>query len=288
MKTLRVYNYEILNFEQEPVIFTSTGFTKLVDPKMTSTLVRLGSMNTQHLSEGDLESLLRSEDLQPEPATEFLKSLSVLGDEVSLPYLKRVVIFTDMVISESLKKFLEEQRRQRLQILPLPNDLPAIASSPTLFVFACMKLRPNSIKKMYTTVLQQNPGSAASIGFVSGNYFHLTEAHLPEIGNPCAFCTFDRISHYERLRSSHHYWSRIWAFCSAQNLDLPLTPINEYQRTLIFGAIVEFADKLTQAPKLRSTQDRILLSRTVNLQNGFLTEDSSIHWPLCECIGAEQ
>ncbi|MFJ4348865.1 McbB family protein [Pseudomonas sp. NPDC089401] len=284
MKMLRVHNYEILNFESDPVLFTSVGFTRLVDPKITRALARIEGMNAQYLSEKELETVLLTEDLQPTSATHFLKSLSVIGEAACLPHFKSATIFTDLPLPNSLKKHMEEQRYGRLKILPLPVEAP-FAASPALYIFACMTLRPHTIKFLYHDTLKKNPSCAVSIGFVSGNSFHLTEAYLPEIGNPCAFCTLDRISYYENLRGSHHNWSNIWAFCNSNNMDMPTAPLNEYQATLIMGSIAEYADKLTRAPKFRVTQDRNLTSRTLNLQNGALTEDSSIHWPLCECIG---
>jgi McbB family protein len=132
------------------------------------------------------------------------------------------------------------------------------------------------------------PDCGASVGFISGNHFHLTEIHIPAIGNPCAFCTLDRIAHYESLRTSQHHWSKIWSFCHNNNIDLPRAQVNDLHTALIVGTLTSFTTRYTQAPKVKTTQDQVLLSRTINLETGVTSEDISVHWPLCQCLGVKQ
>lgn len=286
MKSIRIYNYEILNFDTDPVVFSNAGFTKINDQNILRALQRIENAQSKILERDTLEKILEDEKLQITSAIDFLKSIHVIGETLDAPHFKNTHIYSDLEIPQDLKSYLEKKSNGKLKILDIPSVKVSKFPTPTLCIFACLRLTPKSIKKTYTELLNQNPECGASIGFISGNYFHLTEIHIPSLGNPCAFCTLDRISHYETARSSFHHWSKIWTFCRSRNIDLPKTPIDEFQTILILGSIISFTKKLTQPPKNKVTQDRALLSRTLNLEDGTLTEESNVHWPFCECLEA--
>ncbi|UQB78913.1 McbB family protein [Pseudomonas shirazica] len=284
MKMLRIHNYEILNFDSEPMIFSSTGFTKITDPKLAKALRHIADTQSSLLHRDELEQILTKEGLHLQSSIEFLKSILIVGDQTNAPYFENAVLYSDMEIPNTLKNHLESKSQGAITTQSLPTTHIPEATSPTLFVFACLKLRPESLRLNYTKLLKQNNHCGASIGYISGNQFHLTEPYIPSIGNPCAFCTLDRITHYETLRSSQHHWSKILTFCRAQKIDLPKTPIDDLQTALIIGTITSFISKFTRPQKSKITQDRVLLSRTLNLDDGTLIEDSSFHWPLCQCL----
>lgn len=287
MKTLKIYNYEILNFESDPIIYTSAGLTKITNKQMSNVLKRIKGSSPEHLQQDELEQILKNEKLEPNTAIDFLKSICVIGEEIQRPHFNDTTIYTDLNIPESHREFLTNKYEGKLKISPVLPREPIATAHPTLTIFAYMKISPEALREAYTKILDNNPENGASIGFVSGNDFHLTEVHIPAIGNPCAFCTLDRIAYYETIRGSNHHWSKVWSFCRSAKLDLPKADIDELQCLLILGAIISFTNKLTKPAKRLSTQDQVLASRTLNLANGALTEDSSVHWPFCKCLGAK-
>ncbi len=234
MKMLRIHNYEILNFDSEPMIFSSTGFTKITDPKLAKALRHIADTQSSLLHRDELEQILTKEGLHLQSSIEFLKSILIVGDQTNAPYFENAILYSDMEIPNTLKNHIESKSHGVIKTQSLPAT------------------------------------------------------HIPEITsptrNPCAFCTLDRITHYETLRSSQHHWSKILTFCRAQKIDLPKTPIDDLQTALIIGTITSFISKFTQPQKSKITQDRVLLSRTLNLDDGTLIEDSSFHWPLCQCL----
>ncbi|WP_060515807.1 McbB family protein [Pseudomonas sp. NBRC 111132] len=288
MKTLRIYNYEILNFDTEPMVFSSKGFTKITEPKIIEALQLIEKNQSKYIHPHALDHILKKAKLQPASAIKFLKSLSIIGELTDPPSFQRTIIYHDLEIPGETTKYLEKKYNNKLEIRNIADYIHPNNDEPTLFVFACAKLSPHLLKSTYKKLLATNPNYGATVGFISGVHFHLTEIHIPSIGNPCAFCTLDRIAHYESLRTSQHHWSKIWSFCRSNNLDLPKIEIDELQKSLILGTIISFTNKLTQAPKSKTTQDQVLLSRTINLETGITTEDASVHWPLCQCIGFEQ
>ncbi|PTV55393.1 McbB family protein [Pseudomonas putida] len=287
MKTLRVYNYEILNFDSDPMVFSSSGFTRITEPKIIRALQLIEESQSKYIQHHALEKILRKVHLQPSSAMNFLKSLSIIGEPTDPPFFQHTLIYHDLEISDETKNLLESKHSGSLEIRQYSEYTPHTTHKPTLFVFACTKLSPHSLKANYLNLLVSNPHCGATVGFISGNHFHLTEMHIPAIGNPCAFCTLDRITHYEKLRASQHHWCKIWSFCCSSKLDLPKIHVDELQKFLIIGTIVSFISKLTKAPKSKTTQDQVLLSRTINLETGVTTEDPSVHWPLCQCRGVK-
>ena len=288
MKTLRIYNYEILNFDAQPTVFSSTGFTRITDPKIAKALQHITERQSKHIEQHELEKIIESEALQPERTLRFLKSISIIGEPTQLPYFKNTIACIDWQIPDTLKNHIEKRPDNKIQIIKTSELNTNTHPSPTLFLLAYSKLTPEELRRTYTELSKNNPDCGISVGFVSNTFFHLTETYIPSLGNPCAFCTLDRIAHYENLRASQHHWSKIWSFCQSNNIDLPTAIIDDLQSTLILGTIVSFTKKYTHFQKSKFTQDQALLSRTLNLTDGTFTEDSSIHWPLCQCIGEAQ
>lgn len=285
MKTLRIYNYEILNFDAQPTVFSSAGFTRITDPKLEKALQHMTEIESKYIPQHELEQLLEGEALQPERAISFLKSILIIGEQTQLPHFKNAIACIDWEIPETLKEHIEKRPDNKIKITRTSELDTNTHPEPTLFILAYSKLKPEELRTIYTQLSKNNPDCGISVGFVSNHFFHLTEVYIPSIGNPCAFCTLDRISHYESLRASQHHWSKIWSFCQKNNIDLPKTTLDELQSALTLGTIVSFTNKFTHFQKSRFTQDQFLLSRTLNFSDGSFTEDSSTHWPLCQCIG---
>jgi McbB family protein len=62
MNTLRIYNYEIVNFEMEPMVFSSTGFTKITESKIIKALQELDNIQSKFIEYSDLEKIPRKEN----------------------------------------------------------------------------------------------------------------------------------------------------------------------------------------------------------------------------------
>lgn len=286
MKLIRVHNYEILNFEPGKIVFSATGFTKIHETRIISILRNLKETPSNYIDTKKLEQMAINEKLQPIPVIKFLKSIKIIEEKTTHPYFNSATLFTDIPISKEIETHLKHSKISINPSKASPCDLPD-GRSKEIFIFAFLKTNPNQLREDYIKILDRNPTCGAVIGFVSGNFFHLTECHLPSIGNPCAFCTLDRAAYYERLKPSQHHWSKIWSFCQLNNIDLPTANIDALQKSLILGMLTGFVAKMTEAPKLKITQDRVLISRTLNLETGHIIEDTSIHWPFCQCLEAK-
>ncbi|MHC6224737.1 McbB family protein [Pseudomonas sp. X10] len=286
MKSLKICNYEILNFETEPLVYSAKGITKITNPNLASALHKIIKLKETGVAPSLIEEILKEEGVHAQSALQFLKDIAILSNDIPAPYFSKAVIYCDWQISPNTEYLANRQNPIQIEIRDLDKNYKPQEPSPTLFILASLKLDYKETRKKYHALIKNNPTSAISMGFISGGHFHLTEPYIPTIKNPCAFCTIDRIIHYESQRSSHHPWSRVLAFCHNHNLPSPKTEIDEFQNALILGAILKIAKKFTTHQTSKTTQDRVLQSITIELDSGRLVEEPSIHWPLCECLEA--
>lgn len=289
MKTLKVHNYEILNFDNEPLIYTKNGITRITDQSLANALHEIIKHKDTEIPLDNLISILERESIQTESAMTFLESISVLGEIQKKPHFQKVNIYCDWPNSNEISKHIKNISKGKMEIFPLTDN--ALLSEkkdsprkPTLFLFALSKLNPKELREQYYKITKAHPSCGISIGFLSGNHFHITEPYIPNIKNPCSFCTIDRIIYYETHRTSQHPWSRLLAFCDSTGISLPRRNIDELQKALILGALIKLGTRFTTLQQNKSTQDKALRSLTINLENGTLSEDPSVHWPLCKCM----
>ncbi len=71
MKTIRIYNYEILNFDAQPTVFSNAGFTRITDPRLTKVLQHIAESHLKYMPEDELKKILEHEELQSEKAIRF-------------------------------------------------------------------------------------------------------------------------------------------------------------------------------------------------------------------------
>lgn len=286
MKMIRVHNYEILNFENHPLIYSNSGITKITNKGMANALEAMEKHKGTDIPIKTIKNILIKENIQAEHAIGFLKSISILGNTQAKPYFQRVRIFCEWPISPQTITHIEKSSQGTIEIAPVGfiEHIPEATAPPTLFIAALSQLNPRRLRDKYNEFLKLYPSCGISIGFISGNHYHITEPHITTIKNPCAFCTIDRIIHYENLRKSQHPWSRLLAYCDATDIPLPAREVDELQKALILGAIIKLGTRFTNNQKIKYTQDMVLRALTINLDNGYITEDPSVHWPLCKCL----
>ncbi|MDZ3993785.1 McbB family protein [Pseudomonas sp. Teo4] len=284
MKALRVCNYEVLNFETDHLVYSASGITKIKNNSLTNALKQLIKLKKTEVAYKKIQDILHSQGLCSESTVKFLREISVLGDPPSSTYFEKAVIYCDWEIPLSEAKALKQRSNYKLEIKPLTIPTHIKSATPILFILASLSFDLQKVREIYDQLADNYPSSGISVGFVSGAHFHLTEPYIPTLKNPCAFCTIDRVIHYESLRSSHHHWSRLLGFCNTNRLPMPKAEIDELQHALIIGAISRSIKKLTTHQPIKMTQDKTLHSTTINLDTGNITEDVSVHWPLCRCL----
>ncbi|WP_449431833.1 McbB family protein [Pseudomonas putida] len=284
MKSLKICNYEILNFESDPLIYSSHGITKITDTHLAQALRKINERNKNEASIEFIQETLSREGLCVESAIEFLKSIAVLAHDTPQPYLQRTIVFCDWQLTPNMPNISDTLNPMKIEIRDLDYTYLPEHKIPTFFILLTRALDHKKLRTTYRKIVENNSASAISIGIISGNYFHLTEPFIPAIKNPCAFCTIDRIIHYETIKPSHHRWSRLLVFCQKRDLPLPTIEVEALHNALIFGTVLKAAKRLTTPHTVKTTQDKTLQSLTVNLETGYIKEEPSVHWWMCDCL----
>lgn len=284
MKKMKICNYEILNFDAEPLIYSDHGITRITNPQLVRALQDLTKHRNKTVTELQLGKVLSDYCLDPQEAKDYLRRLEIIDNLRPPPVLTNTIIYCDWYISQSTKDQIASSAQGILEVKGIAENPTFSAHTPTLFILVYTKLDLTELRGIYYDIIDKNPKSAISVGFTSGNVFHLTEPHIPAVNNPCAFCTLDRIIYYQNMRGSHHHWSKLLAFCHSENIALPKKELEGMESALVLGLLVRVANRLTCNQQRKSTQDRLLHSTTLDLETGSLQEAPSVHWSPCKCL----
>ncbi|MNO76208.1 hypothetical protein D3C76_672790 [compost metagenome] len=180
---------------------------------------------------------------------------------------------------------MNSEAPNKIDFAPLDDaNIHSQSDINSLLIIVSLKQNLQPIRKTYFDLAKKINEGCLCVGYLKGNTFSITQPYLPDIGNPCFFCTIDRIQHYEKQAHSTNPWSRMLLFCSEHKIDLPSPPITALQRALILGLISDRINLYTGHKIQQCFQDNALTSTSINLSSGEITEDIYPHWPMCECM----
>ncbi|MFR0673302.1 McbB family protein [Enterobacterales bacterium AW_CKDN230030176-1A_HGKHYDSX7] len=287
MNQIKLCNYEILYFDSTPAVFSSTGITKLKSAPLLAVLEQYLPLKNTQVSLEEFTYALESQHLNTEQSLSFLMHIGVTTKATPEPYLQHGVIASDWSLPPSLKTVFTEETAKKLEFFSLDEIRYHQASKPTYYVILCNQAPLEELKKTYFALCTQNAKNAVSLGFLAPSRFHLTEPYFPEIGNPCAFCTLERMAHYQSFRPSNNPWTKLISFCNKKGIATPTPPIDLLSKTLILSTVVRSMKAFLDSHCTRTTQDICLQATTLELKTGFIKRSASIHWPLCDCLGGK-
>lgn len=287
MKKIKICNYEILNFEQDPLVYTSVGVTKITNEGIFNALKEIVKKKGQAVTRASLTRIFKQESVAVDSAISFLKDINVLGEEEAVPALKKAVIYCDWPIGAELVELIRGEGRNKIELRKLDDVSLERSAEPVFFIIATLKLDVSKLQAVYFELCSLNPLSAISLGFSNGSHFHLTEPYIPSLGNPCAFCTINRVIYYEGMMPSQHQWSKLLAFCCDKGIPLPAIDSDGFKKLLIMMLLARSSKKMIFPRTAKTTQDETLQALTIDLESGRVTDVPSVHWPICHCLRAE-
>ena len=151
-----------------------------------------------------------------------------------------------------------------------------------------MEYNYTKIKDLYFKLAALSPQSAISVAYFTGTNFCISQPYIHEIGNPCHFCTIDRLSSYESTTESKNAWSKLLSFCRLKELAIPSKKLTLLQKNLALGLLIQQIKLYTEDDSNLKYQDSALQSASIDLTNGSISEDSAPHWFLCRCLRGEK
>ncbi|MCJ8203762.1 McbB family protein [Pseudomonas sp. RGM2987] len=283
---LSISNYELLNFETSNAVVSEKGIARVDSPAMLKLLKELKSVEC--ITKSDLNELFANHNLEPTNAYDFLSSAIRINTAKDLNYFESTLIVNNWGETSNLENILSREI-ENLSICSLEDlNLYTPHKKERYIIILCSNYNYADIKKLYFSIAKKWPKSAISVCYGSADLFHISQPYIPEIGNPCHFCTIDKLISNETHSPSVNTWSKLLNFCKGKNINLPRTKPTLLQESLILGAVARVSRLVSGTTTAQKYQDNIFQTTTINLGNGHISQASATHWHLCDCLGAEK
>lgn len=284
---LNIQSYEILNFHSDNLVISKKGVSKVSSPSLLAALTKLKSY--KNISRDEFNEILSEHGLNPEAAYDFLeKALSIKEDPGEM-YFEKTIVAHDWGKATDLEALLRGEINTPLEIVDISDSLRDVVLSKRYYiVIACMNYDYDFIKKIYFDLVSVAPDSAISVCYRAGNSFCISQPYLPKIGNPCHFCSIDRLINYEDYHSSRNTWSKLLQFCKSRHIAVPAESLNILQRSLVVGAIIKKIKLLTISDSECRYQDNVLQDSYVDFNGNFVRDVSASHWYMCDCLRGQR
>lgn len=281
---IKINNYEILNFAPDTLLYTKSGITRLNSPNITSLLSDLENLKTQILPKENLENLIKKHNLEPQEAFSFLMNTNTLQNIKNKPHYSHATLYLDWKLNTEIKAAISETKSNKINIEEKIEGTPIPVNESKLFIITTLDLHPIKLRKFYFEICNKNPESAFILGYYIEDKYHLSQPFIPVTGNPCAFCSIDKIRNMEKLRPGISQWAKVLDFCFDRTLTIPRPTPTILQRTLILGLIQKKINLYTSLQDPMFTQDMTTLGTTLNLESGEITDEAFPHWSMCQCL----
>jgi len=280
---INIQSYEILNFPAGNLVVSKRGVSKITSPPLLAALTKL--KNYKNISKDEFNEILSEHGLNPEAAYEFLERTLSIRESVGDVYFEKTIVAHDWSESSDFEALLRSEIDTPLEVRNISGSLRDVVLDRKYYiVIACMNYDYDFIKKIYFDLIGVAPDSAISVCYRTGNSYCISQPYLPKVGNPCHFCSIDRLINYEEYHSSKSTWSKLLQFCKSKHIAVPASPLNILQRSLVVGAIVNKIKLLTSPDGECRYQDNILQDSYVDFNGNFVRDVPVSHWHMCDCL----
>jgi McbB family protein len=280
---LKIQNYNILNFENQNILISETGVTKVNSPSLLKIITTLKGRAS--ISDHELYDLFHQHNLDKGDAYLSLEAMLGLHHEPQDIYFDKTTIIHDWKDHDQLTSLIKTELTNITVTASVPElDQECRKETKQITILLCENYNYEKIKKTYFKHAEDHPDDAIIVGYTAGDQFIISQPYLPALGSPCHFCTVDRLIENEKYRPSNNTWSNFLNFCHAKRTSIPAPSLSIFQKTLIIGALIQKIKLLTGQGESVRYQDNILQQTSVSLVNGQLSESTTSHWCLCSCL----
>lgn len=279
---LSIQNYNLLNFNDNYVIISEKGVSRVNSTPLVEVVRALNNRNT--ITDDELFALFDEYSLNPDEAYTSLQASLGLAPVSKNEFFSSVILAHDWVNSEQFELLISGELTCPKTICAIPELHKLANHNRPYIVIIYSKYNYDELKQLYFQITLKFPGSAVSVCYPSDENYVIGQPYFPTIGNPCHFCSIDKVSDHEAYKSSTNTWSTLLLFCRNRHIPVPAPNASLYQKCLIVGAIVEKINTMTGAKGAQHFQDNILQETRLSLNNGYVSEASVSHWSMCECL----
>lgn len=280
---LSIQNYNLLNFNNDNIVISQQGVSRINSPSLLEVIRKLN--NRKSITDNELICLFNEHHLDQGDAYLSLEKILGLQKDKENTYFEKAIVahdWDDHALLESLLKSELPNSTIVCKTSELPQKI--IDSKPNFFIFLCRNYDYNELREFYFRFISNSPESSISICYSTGEQYIIGQPYFPALGNPCHFCTIDRLINHETYKPSKNTWSSLLNFCRSKNIPTPSEQHTLYQKTLIIGAVIQKIKLMIGTSGTHRFQDNILQETTLSLSDGRVSESSISHWCMCDCL----
>lgn len=282
---IRIYNYEMLNFNSEKIIISEKGISKINSPLLWNALLDLKSIIGNDIHDEHLDKLIEKHDLPTNDTKSFLKTIVRFNTRTVDKYYDETFIIHDSDDARHMMKTIANEFEKKPTFIRF-NELTIekIKHEKNFFHFYCENYDYSNLKSTYFKLAEALPMSAFSVSHFTTHSFSFSQPYIPEIGNPCHFCEVDRACHYEEINAGSNSWIKLLQFGKERNISIPEKKPSSLHKALAFGLLNQRINLYTNNRGGCRYQDSIFSAAKINLNDGRITEENIPHWYLCRCL----
>ena len=282
---IRIYNYELLNFNNEKIIISEKGISKINSSSLWNTLLDLQSIVENDIQDEHLDQLIEKHDLPIDETKSFLQSIVRFNVRTVENYYDEVFIIHDMNDVGQMKKTIGDEFERKPTFIHFNEfAIDKVKQERNFIHFHCENYNYSNLKSTYFRLAGALPMSAFSVSHFTNNSFNFSQPYLPEISNPCHFCEVDRACHYEEVNAGSNNWIKLLQFGKERKISVRVKNPSALHKALALGLLSQRIKLYTNNRGGSRYQDSIFSAAKINLNDGRITEENIPHWYLCRCL----
>lgn len=277
-------NYEILNFETESLLISELGISKIHSQSLLKALRELKL--SKLMTKAEVDEVLAENGLNQSDAFAFLERVIPLKSTEDI-YFEKTIVVHDWAGRVDVESLFRSEVFNCLEFKSFSSELVKLVRNFRCFiVLLCYAYDYECVKKLYFDLARASPKSAISVCWQMGSVFCIGQPYIAEIGNPCHFCSVDRLIHNQSVKTAKNNWASILAFCKSKHIGVPAKVLSLYEEMIVIGAVIKKVKIFTEHIDMHKYQDDILHSSYLQLMDGRVSEESNSHWYMCDCLRA--
>ncbi|ANF87046.1 Microcin B17-processing protein McbB [Pseudomonas antarctica] len=279
-------NYEILNFETESLVISELGMSKVHSQPLLKALRKLKLSKV--MTRVEFDEVLTENGLSKNKAFEFLERI-IPFKFVEEVYFEETIVVHDWQGQVDVEALIKKDVSGSLEFKSFSSGMvERVRGKRCFIVLLCHSYEYESVKSLYFELAYASPESAISVCWQMGNFFCMGQPYIAEIGNPCHFCTVDRLNNNESMMPGKNSWASVLAFCRKKHVGVPAKSLSLYQEMIVVGAVIRMIKFFTQYSDGCKYQDNILHGAYLQLTDGQIFEEPNSHWYMCDCLRGEK
>lgn len=149
---LNIQSYEILDFNSDNLVVSKKGVSKISSPPLLAALNKLQSY--KNISRSELNEVLSTHGLNPEPAFDFLEKIISIKDACEDLYFDKTIVAHDWDENINLEELLRSEINTPLEVCSISGLVRDQTLNKKYYIVIMCRNYDYELIKKYTSSLQ--------------------------------------------------------------------------------------------------------------------------------------